>query len=75
MGNIIKLNQDWIGNARGFLEDVENNNVTHGVIIYRVKDGEIVFRRFAEDHDTYLIGLLVKGAIRLGMKAEWDGDE
>uniref|UniRef100_A0A6H1ZTP5 Uncharacterized protein n=1 Tax=viral metagenome TaxID=1070528 RepID=A0A6H1ZTP5_9ZZZZ len=73
--NVISINPEWIINAEDFLSDIKNNAVTHGVIIYRKTDGTIVFCRFAEDHSTYLMGLLLKGAIRLGLKDEWEDNE
>ena len=70
--NIVSINPEWINNAEEFLSDIKNNTVTHGVVIYRKKDGSVIFRRFAEDHRTYLMGLMLKGAIRLGLKDEWE---
>lgn len=50
--------QDWEVNAQEFLDDIRAGRVTHGVMIYRTKEGEINYRVFDGESGTYVLGLL-----------------
>ncbi len=57
-GDIIRLKNKEVEMAEDFLQQVKSCNVTHGVICYRNKNGDINYQLYSPEHLTYLIGLL-----------------
>lgn len=60
--NVIELFPDESEKAReAFIEELNADNVSHGVFVFRTKDGRIFWHTFnedGEDHTTYFLGLL-----------------
>lgn len=58
-----RINVDEIEMARDFYEKVKSGEVTHGVILYRDKDGTINYQTYNPDHFTYILGLIERSKI------------
>jgi hypothetical protein len=65
MGEIIKLNEPDYSAVDEFVKELKKDNVTHGVIAYRCKDGGLQHILINPDHSTYLIGLLERVKMEL----------
>ena len=61
MNNLIKLNKEEIDAAREFADMVDENRISHGVVVYRTIDGDMCYRLFGGDnYTTYYQGMLMR---------------
>jgi hypothetical protein len=40
------------------LKELESIDITHAVITYRTKEGDLKYKLFGHDHTTFLIGMI-----------------
>jgi len=65
MGEIIRLNQSEVEMAESFLSMTKSGEITHGVICYRSKNGDISYKVFSPEHLTYTLGLMERCKIAM----------
>lgn len=58
LNNLQEMDGTWTENAEEFTEQVRNQEVTHGVMIYRTRNGNVHWRVFNTESGTYILGLL-----------------
>lgn len=58
-----RIKQSEIEMAEEFLEKVKSGEVTHGVVLYRDKDGTINYQMYNPKHFTYIMGLIERTKI------------
>ena len=60
---VTPIREEWGADLQDLVDQASRGEITHAVICYRTKDGDIKYRAFGEEHGTYLIGLLARTAI------------
>lgn len=65
MGEVVNLNKVDYEPVDTFVEELKAGNITHGVIAYRNREGDLEHILINPDHSTYLIGLLERVKMEL----------
>jgi hypothetical protein len=57
---MVPIREEWGRDTERLIEDAARGEITHAVMCYRTKDGDLKYRVFNEEHGTYLIGLMAR---------------
>ena len=70
---IVRLKNDFDIESEKFLDLVHAGEITHGVMVYRLKSGQLGYTFLGGEHKTYLIGLMMRIIHRLQSVADEEG--